>query len=95
MSVDPNESDHWQGAGTEVVRRCGWAGRRTLFEKPNYLALPEMLARGESYDLAYMDGMHSFEHTLLDFFYVDRLLNVGGILRLNDVGMLAVGKVIR
>lgn len=95
VSVDPHESDHWQGAGMELVRRCGWAGRHSLVERPDYLALPEMLARGETYDLVYVDGMHSFEHTFLDFFYSDRLLNVGGILGFNDVGMPAVRKVIR
>ena len=34
----------------------------------------------EQYDLIFIDGMHTFDYTLVDFFYADMLLPVGGLL---------------
>lgn len=50
----------------------------------------EMLARlireGRSYDFALIDGSHMFPVVALDFIFVDRLLNEGGVIALDDIG---------
>lgn len=66
-----------------------------LIKEPDYLALPSLLKEGRKFELAYIDRMHSFEHTLLDLFYLDRMAPVGGVIGFNDCGMPAVQKVIR
>jgi len=43
-------------------------------------------AQGERIDFAFIDGAHTFDHVLVDFFYIDRMLNVGGIVAFDDVG---------
>lgn len=52
-------------------------------------ALPEE----EKFDVAFIDGMHSFPAPVVDFHYVDRVLRVGGLLLLDDVPIPAVGVV--
>lgn len=66
-----------------------------LVEKPSELALPALLERGESFDFALIDGWHTFDHTLLDFFYLDRLLKVGAIIVIDDPILKPVGKALR
>ena len=50
---------------------------------------------GIKIDFAYIDGWHSFDYTLLDGWYVDRMLAVGGIAAFNDCDWPAVKKAIR
>jgi len=56
-------------------------------------ALPRLCAEGERFDFVFIDGRHLFDCVLVDFFYVDRLLEVGGYVALDDLWMPAVRKV--
>jgi hypothetical protein len=94
-SIDPAEVDDWQGAGLELVRMAGLTQWHRHIAEPDYFALPSLLRQGYECDFAYIDGMHSFEYTFLDVFYIDRLIARDGIIGFNDCGMPAVGKVIR
>jgi predicted O-methyltransferase YrrM len=96
ISIDPNQiRGEWQGAGAANVRRSGLSHRHTLIEKPDYLALPGLLAAGTQIDAAYIDGRHTFEYVLLDFFYIDKMLAVPGVVGFNDAGWRSVHKVLR
>jgi hypothetical protein len=55
-------------------------GRRTLDERPSCFALPDMLGSGFKIDCAYVDSWHTFEAVLLDFFYLDKLMTVRGVM---------------
>jgi hypothetical protein len=46
-------------------------------------------------DLAYIDGWHTFDYVLLDFFYVDKMLRRGGVVGFNDAGWRSVLRVLR
>jgi predicted O-methyltransferase YrrM len=95
ISIDPNQATQWQRCGVGAVERAGFRGRHRLIEEFDYVALPRLLASGQRIDLAYIDGWHTFDYALLDFWYVDRLLNVGGLVGFNDCGFRAVDKVIK
>jgi predicted O-methyltransferase YrrM len=91
VSIDPFQSTDWQGVGIAALERSGLAHVHTLIEAPNSVALPQLLQDlGRTCDLAYIDGLHSLEYVLLDFFYVDRLLKVGGVVGFNDCDWPAV-----
>jgi hypothetical protein len=64
-------------------------------EDYDYFALPELLRRKLPVDFAYIDGWHTFDYTLLDFFYLDKMLKVGGIVAFNDCSWPAVEKAMR
>jgi hypothetical protein len=96
ISVDPNQTlGEWKGAGVANVRRSGLSHRHTLIEKPDYLALPELLAAGTQVNAAYIDGRHTFEYVLLDIFYIDRMLGPNGFVGFNDAGWRSVHKALR
>lgn len=49
--------------------------------------LPQLNETGRKYDFALIDGSHQFEAAMLDFICVDRMLNVGGHVAMDDVGV--------
>jgi predicted O-methyltransferase YrrM len=66
-----------------------------LVEIKSEFALPRILEQGEgSFDFIFIDGWHTFDHTLLDCFYATRLLRVGGYLAIDDVIFPAVRRVV-
>lgn len=94
ISVDPFQSTQWKSAGLASVKRAGFENRHRLVEKFDYLALPELLGAGQKLDFAYIDGWHTFDYTLIDFWYVDKMLAAGGGVAFNDCHLTAVTKVI-
>jgi predicted O-methyltransferase YrrM len=94
LIIDPYQSTDWKNIGINNLKRAGYRNFR-LIEEPSEFALPKLVQENCSIDLAFIDGWHTFDHTLIDFFYINRLLNVGGILVIDDVKMPAVKKVAR
>jgi predicted O-methyltransferase YrrM len=95
VSIDPNQSREWHRAGRSAVERAGFGSRHRLIEQPSYLALPHLVAEGTTVDFVYIDGWHTFDYTLIDFFFADRLLRPGGIVAFNDCSWPAIDKAIR
>lgn len=94
VSIDPCQTKDWGGCGVEMVRRARLSSRHEFKQEFDYFALPDMLRAGEQLDFSYIDGWHTFDFTLLDFWYIDRMLQVGGVVAFNDCGFPAVDKVI-
>lgn len=92
LSIDPHQSTDWQGAGRAAVEGAGLTSLHEIIEVPDYLALPRLVESGRTFDFAYIDGWHTFDHVVLDAFYIDKTLPVGGIVGFNDCGFPAVRK---
>lgn len=95
ISIDPGQSTTWHGAGKLAVSRSGLGSLHQLMETYDYFALPELLKSGQRIELAYIDGWHTFDFVLLDLFYLDRMLNVGGVMAFNDCGFRSVHRAIK
>ena len=93
--IDPNQHDSWDGIGLANLTRAGFGNQIHLIEKPSYQALAQLEVTGQRIDFAFIDGWHTFDFTLVDFFYIDRMLNVGGIVAFDDANWPAVRKVCR
>jgi predicted O-methyltransferase YrrM len=92
--IDPVESTYWHSVGVQNLRRAGFTFWE-LIEQPSALALPSLLGSGLKVQFALIDGLHTFDQVLVDFFYVDQLLEDGGIVAFDDVGMTAINRVVR
>jgi len=57
--------------------------------------LPELERSGQRVDFAFIDGWHTFDFTLVDFFFIDRMLKVGSVVAFDDANWLAIRKVCR
>jgi len=95
LIVDPEQNgDSWRGIGVTNLRRAGFT-HFELLEQPSEYALPR-LAQAEcgSFDLVFVDGWHTFDHTLLDLFYANRLIRVGGYIVVDDYNWPAVHRAV-
>lgn len=92
--LDPYQTAQWESAGLELCERAGVRDLVELVEQPSELALPRLAAEGARFDLAFVDGLHLFDHVLIDFFYFDRMLEVGGVVVFHDTWMPAVQKAV-
>jgi predicted O-methyltransferase YrrM len=62
----------------------------TLFEDKSYNVLPTLVKK--KYDFIFIDGWHTFDYTLLDFFYSSLILKIGGIIVIDDAYHAGVNK---
>ena len=95
VSIDSHQTAGWNRAGIHLIGRAGYDPIVTLIEEPSQLALPRLAAAGERFDFGFIDGWHTFDHTLIDFFFVDRMLEEGGFVLFDDVGYPAINAVVR
>jgi predicted O-methyltransferase YrrM len=95
ISIDPWQQPSWHYCGRAAVERAGLATRHRLIEKLDYEALPQLLQEKAEIDFAYIDGNHTFDYVLVDFWYLDKLLRVGGLVGFNDCDWPAVHKAIK
>lgn len=88
--IDPFQYSQWDGVGVKNLKDSG-LNKFHLIEEPSELALPALLRSHEfAFDFVFIDGWHTFDHTLLDCFYATRLLRVGGYLAIDDAAMPGV-----
>lgn len=85
----------FEGIGLANLKRAGYYDRVEFYEEASFECLPKLLARNEKIDFAFLDGEHTFDYVLVDFFYVDKLLSVGGIIVFDDLQYASIRKVCR
>jgi len=87
IAIDPyqNHGEHWKGIGVRNLERAGFSDLIEFHESPSHVALPELETRGTRVEFAFIDGWHTFDHALTDFFHIDRILTVGGVVVFDDV----------
>ncbi|CAM9614600.1 unnamed protein product [Chrysoparadoxa australica] len=90
VSIDPNQSTTYNHIGRLNVQRSGLSDYHEVIEMTSYLAMPlllqEVLAgKREKFDMVFIDGWHTFDYTLIDFFYADLLTRVNGLIVVDDI----------
>lgn len=92
--IDPMQTTDWHSLGITQLDKAG-VDYYTLLEEPSEFALPRLAESGEKYDFCFIDGWHTFDHTLIDFFYIDRMLEPGGIVAIDDITFPGIKKLMR
>jgi predicted O-methyltransferase YrrM len=100
LIIDPNQNggewgDSWDGVGLYNLKRAGYEDLVEFIAQPSFQALPQLVAAGRQVDFAFIDGWHTFDYTLVDFFYIDKMLRVGGVIVFDDVDWPSIRKVCR
>jgi predicted O-methyltransferase YrrM len=92
--IDPYQSTQWHGIGRENLERAEYYFH-TLIERTSEIALPLLIEKDCSFQFALIDGFHTFDQVMVDFYYVNRLLDVGGVVVFDDVYLPAIDRVCR
>lgn len=95
--LDPSQNSptNWDGIGLYNLERAGFKSLIEFYEQPSAVALPALQAAGTRLDFAFVDGRHTFDHVLIDFFYIDQMLRVGGVIMFDDADWPSIRSVIR
>jgi predicted O-methyltransferase YrrM len=92
--IDAFQSSSWNTVGIFNLKRAGFENVVTFHEELSELCLPWMLKQGMKFDFALIDGFHAFDHTLVDFFYINKMLSPGGIVVFDDIQLSSIKKVV-
>jgi hypothetical protein len=57
--------------------------------------LPKLEEAGQQLDFAFIDGMHTFDYAFVDFFYIDKMLQPGGLVVFDDLSYASIQKICR
>lgn len=92
--VDPLQFSEFAGIGLKNIERAGYSRFIDFLETPSELVLPHLLQAKTRVQVAIIDGFHTFDHALVDFFYINKMLDVGGVIIFDDVNMPAIARLI-
>ena len=93
IAIDPNQ-ERFRSIGLLNLRRAGLDHRVRVIETRSDEALPLLRAEGVRIDFALIDGRHMLDMALLDFVYIDRMLDIGGIVVFHDTWMPAIAEAV-
>jgi len=60
------------------------------YDDVSEVVLPQLLQNDLKVDFVFMDGWLTLDHLMLDFFYIDKILNIGGIVMFDNCEMSSV-----
>jgi predicted O-methyltransferase YrrM len=92
--IDPLQTEMFDRLGLMNITRAGYGRFVELHETGSELALPELHRADTRIQVGIIDGYHTFDHTLIDFFYMNKMLDVGGVIIIDDVNMPAVARAV-
>ncbi|MCB0699399.1 MAG: class I SAM-dependent methyltransferase [Chitinophagales bacterium] len=92
--LDPFQSTEWQNHGVNNLKKAGF-NNFTIFEERSEFALPRLASEGNKYDFVFVDGWHTFDHVLVEFFYINKMLNVGGVVAFDDAALTGLNRLMR
>jgi predicted O-methyltransferase YrrM len=90
--IDPHQRSDWQSVGIRNLTRAGFDGFYKLHEEPSEVCLPRFMADGHGLDFAFIDGWHSFDQVLVEFYYINRMLDTGGLVVFDDITFPGIQK---
>jgi predicted O-methyltransferase YrrM len=93
--MDPFQRTQWNGVGLRNVQEAGFSEIVEFHEERSECALPRLLEQGTRIDFALVDGWHTFDQVMVEFYYLNRMLNVGGVIAFDDADRRSVNRVIR
>ncbi len=94
MIIDPNQGGNWKNMGINNLKKSG-LNNYTLIEDYSEFVLPMLLKEGKQFDFIFVDGWHTFDHVMVEFFYINRLLKREGIVAFDDVSLIPLNRLMR
>jgi predicted O-methyltransferase YrrM len=85
----------YEGIGLLNLNRAGLDRIVDFHAEVSFRCLPRLLEDGVKADFAFVDGMHTFDYAFADFFFLDKMLDPGGVVIFDDLGYPSIRKLCR
>lgn len=92
--VDPYQRTGFGSIGLLNAQKAKLDKYLHFHERLSHDILPQLLNQKECFDFIFIDGSHLFDYVMLDLFYSDKLLPIGGYIMFDDLVMPAIQKVL-
>lgn len=93
--MDIFQENGWNNNGLDMIKQAGYQSITDFRPKYCYEVLPALMLEGRKFDFAYIDSTKQFDWMLIDFFYLDKILKVGGVIAFDDVNRPGIRKALR
>lgn len=93
MALDPYQFTSYAGVGTTQAAHVGMQDRFTFLEEDSATGLARLASEGRRAQWIFIDGDHRYDGVMLDFVLGARMLDVGGVIILDDLWLKSVSKV--
>ena len=93
--MDPFQTPQWRGIGLRNVEMAGYRAMIDFHEERSEFLLPRLVEEGVQIDFAFVDGWHTFDQVLVEFFYLNKMLRVGGVIAFDDAERRGINRVVR
>jgi len=90
VAIDPHLPKSHVDAGLHALEEAGVRELIEFHAEGSELVLPQLLAEGRRFDLAFIDGNHRFEGVFLDLVYCGKLIAPGAVVFADDAQLPAV-----
>lgn len=93
-AIDPMQS-YWKHIGTSNLKAAGYWDFVSFLPEYSDVGLTQLWREGVTLDFAYVDSTKVFDILLVDTHLIGKMLRVGGILVMDDVGFPGIRKLVR
>lgn len=94
--IDPYQMETWEGVAIAALERFGLATFAQVQIERSDLFLPKFWeGRKHRIDFAFVDGDHRIDAVFVDFYFLNKLLDVGGTIVFDDLQFNSVASVVR
>jgi hypothetical protein len=91
--IDPFQSTTWNGIDVANLDRTG-VDSYELREELSEIALRQLLNESAEFDSVFIEGLHTFDQTLVEMYYANRLMKLAGYIIVDDVNWASVSRAI-
>jgi predicted O-methyltransferase YrrM len=84
VAIDPFQATRFSDVGLQSLEDAGVRDLVTFEARPSEIVLPELLGKGASFDVAFLDGNHRFDWVFVDLVFLGRLVKPGGAVFVDD-----------
>ena len=87
ISIDPFQISYWKSAGLDLVEELKLKTYHIFIKKSSHIILPQLLDKKgakSSYNMIFINGWNTFDYTVVNIFFADKLLKIGGIIIIDN-----------
>jgi predicted O-methyltransferase YrrM len=93
--IDPYQDVDWKGIGLLNIDRAGYKNRVDFYQQLSDQVLPTLYIKNTKIDFAYVDSTKVFDTLMVDVFYITKMLNIGGVIILDDCDFPGIRMLVR